>query len=89
MMFVLATLNIIGETAWIQRMFVDDRDYPGGPDAFYGQQYAQPTKALSTNAFFVGVVINQGLIVSRGYFGEILVCPDGYVSIGLSLLGFV
>ena len=44
-------------------MFVDQRDFPGGPGAFYIAEYSTPPKILANVAFVLLVWVNMALIV--------------------------
>ena len=44
-------------------MFVEQRDFPGGPGAFYTAEYSTPPKILANVSFALLVWVNVGLIV--------------------------
>ncbi|KZV93215.1 hypothetical protein EXIGLDRAFT_835856 [Exidia glandulosa HHB12029] len=64
-LFVLATLYLAGSVHWRMRMFVDDRAYPGGPAAFYIEQFSQTETILSNSAYIIINFLSDGLLLWR------------------------
>lgn len=62
-MLVLATLLLAGNTRWVELMFVDERGYPGGPDAFFADEWSQSSKVISNASLVVLVLVNLALMV--------------------------
>lgn len=44
---VLATIGVAGDQMFIQMTFIDDRNYPGGPNAFTLSFYAATSNLMS------------------------------------------
>lgn len=62
--FVLGTFGIAGEARFNELTFVDDRNFPGGPDAFIAAQYGDFVNIFGTVAYVILNWFADGLVVS-------------------------
>lgn len=52
--FTLGTLYIGGNTKYTHQMFIEYRNYPGGPDAYERAMFSSPVDELASVAFIAG-----------------------------------
>jgi hypothetical protein len=64
-LFTFGTLSFAANTALAQRMFVDDRDFPGGPSMYRNAFYSTRVNVVNNAMFFFGGFISDGLLVRR------------------------
>ncbi|KAJ7662324.1 hypothetical protein B0H17DRAFT_953220 [Mycena rosella] len=64
-MFALATLGMAGNAKFTQMVFVDDRDFPGGPNAFTGAFYSTPVNMMALAAYIVMNWMASALVLWR------------------------
>lgn len=67
--FLLCAIMTAGQQTsllFIQTGFIEQRNYPGGPNAFLSSQYTSPVYLASTSLFVVGNWIMESLLVSHG-----------------------
>ena len=62
--FILGTLAQAGEMRFTQLMFIDDRNFPGGPNAFNGAEYSDPPGMLTTTSYVILNWFADALVVS-------------------------
>jgi len=64
-MWTLATVGLAGTAKFNQMVFVDDRDFPGGPNAFTGAFYSTWVNMLSFAAYIVMNWMASALVLWR------------------------
>ncbi|KAJ7456069.1 hypothetical protein FB451DRAFT_1276952 [Mycena latifolia] len=64
-MFALATLGMAGNAAFNQMVFVDNRDFPGGPNAFTGAYYSTWVNMMAFTAYIVMNWMASALVLWR------------------------
>lgn len=62
--FLLGTFGIAAEARFNQLTFIDDRNFPGGPDAFIATMYSDFVNMFGTAAYVVLNWFADGLVVS-------------------------
>ena len=62
--FFLGTIGIAAEGKFNQMTFIDDRNYPGGPNAFVAEQYGDFINIFGTVAYVILNWFADGLVVS-------------------------
>ena len=62
--FILGTIGIAAEGRFNELTYVDDRNYPGGPNAFFIAQYGDFINIFGTVAYVVLNWFADGLVVS-------------------------
>ena len=62
--FLLGTLFMIALAAFTQEAFVDDRNYPGGPNAFENNEFSIPVDDAGNAAFVLSNWLSDALLVS-------------------------
>jgi len=63
--FILGTLHMISVAAFTQMAFIDDRNYPGGPDAFETYIYPIPVGDVGRVALVLSNWLSDALVVWR------------------------
>ncbi|KAJ7239567.1 hypothetical protein B0H12DRAFT_1189924 [Mycena haematopus] len=66
--FILFTLGNIGNATtflFAQKTFIDDRDYPGGPGAFFVEQSTEWSAVLCNSAYIVNTWFQDGILLYR------------------------
>ena len=66
-MMILATLYLAGCIVLSTRMFIDDRNYPGGPIGYLIKMYSVPVTMMANAAYPIDSWICDGLMVSARY----------------------
>ncbi|TFK47279.1 hypothetical protein OE88DRAFT_1636850 [Heliocybe sulcata] len=64
---IMGTISFATNTRFNEMTFVDDRDYPGGPNAFFVSQNSLPVNILGDGTSFVAQWMQDGLLLWR-YF---------------------
>ena len=62
--FLLGTLFMCALAAFTQMAFIDDRNYPGGPDAFENNEFSIPVDDAGNAAFVLSNWLSDALLVS-------------------------
>ena len=62
--FLLGTLFMISLAAFTQMAFIDNRNYPGGPNAFENNMFSIPIDDMGNAAFTLSNWISDALVVS-------------------------
>ena len=65
MLFCGASVFMVTNYAWSQIMFIDARAYPGGPPAFFSQQFG----------IWINTVSNSALTINNFMLDALVVCP--------------
>lgn len=63
-MFVLSTLYLVGSARFAQFTFIDDRNFPGGPSAYYVENFSTPIGFLGSICYAMENWFADGLLVS-------------------------
>ena len=63
-MAVLGTMGCAVSIKVNQSAFVDFRDYPGGPVAYWVEQFAITYRVVGTAAYVINTWLQDGLLVS-------------------------
>ena len=63
--FLLGTLFMIALAAFTQMAFIDDRNYPGGPNAFENNMFSIPIDNSGNAAFVLSNWLSDALVVSN------------------------
>jgi hypothetical protein len=67
-LFVAGTLSFAGHTRSFERMFVEERDYPGGTAHFLSSHFSEPITLMANAAFVYANFLCDGVMVS--YYSE-------------------
>ncbi|KAJ7100378.1 hypothetical protein C8R44DRAFT_859315 [Mycena epipterygia] len=65
LMFTLASIGFAGNATFNQRVFIDDRDFPGGPNAFTGAYYSTWVNMMAFAAYIVMNWMASALVLWR------------------------
>lgn len=63
--FLLGTLFMTALAAFTQMAFIDDRNYPGGPNAFENEMFSIPVDDAGNAAFVLSNWLSDALLVSN------------------------
>lgn len=63
-LFTLGTIRISCNSEFFEMMFVDDRDFPGGPTAWLLAKYSIAVNAIGTTAFVIADIVTSTIVVS-------------------------
>lgn len=63
-LFILGTLMIAGNTKFEEMMWIDDRNFPGGPDAFLQLDYDNPVMTMVNSSYIIANFLANGVLVS-------------------------
>lgn len=63
-LFTLGTIHISCNSEFFEMMFVDDRDFPGGPTAWLLAKYSIAVNAIGTTAFVIADIVTSTIVVS-------------------------
>lgn len=69
--FVLCVIMTIGQqlnSQFVQMGFIEQRNYPGGPNKFLSSRFATPVYLVSTSLFVFGNWMMESLLVSVGHW---------------------
>ena len=64
LLFALATVNMACNTRMNQLEFIDNRNFPGGPNAWFFTFYSLGVNTAGNAAYVVANVLTDGLLVS-------------------------
>lgn len=65
LLFSLATIFMISLAGFTQMAFIDDRNYPGGPNAFENNEFSIPLDDAGNVAFVLGNWLCDAFMVSK------------------------
>ena len=68
LIFILSTIFIGAAMQFTQQAFVDDRNFPGGPNAYEIDEFSIPLDALANDCLVVSTFLSDALLVSRWLF---------------------
>jgi len=79
-LFALGTINIACNTKFSQMMWIDDRNIPGGPNAWLSGDYNTPVNVLGNTAYIFSNFLADAMIIYRlwiiwGYSYLIIIVP--------------
>lgn len=66
-LFVLGTINIACNTKFSQMMWIDDRNIPGGPNAWLEEDYTTPVNIVGNAAYIFSNFLADAMIVSWSF----------------------
>jgi len=66
-MLGLSTAYIGTNTKYVEMMFIDDRDYPGGPVGFYTNDFPMPMASATIVIYGFLNILSDGLLLYRTY----------------------
>ncbi|KAI9066255.1 hypothetical protein FKP32DRAFT_1674001 [Trametes sanguinea] len=66
-LFLMGTLNLAGNTKMTQLMFIDNRAYPGGPSAWFFDNYDNPNNTAGNASYIIANFFADGLLLWRTY----------------------
>ncbi|CCM05252.1 uncharacterized protein FIBRA_07462 [Fibroporia radiculosa] len=98
--FIISTLFMGSQVKFIQLAFIEDRNFPGGPNAYVEDEFSNPTDEIANVCFVVGNWIMDAFLIWRlvvifKSLGRMWVIPlatglsimlAASVSLGISLL---
>lgn len=61
--FLISSIAIEGVFQFAQMIFIDDREYPGGPSAFLVEQSTASVSVMSQVAYIMSCWLQDGLLV--------------------------
>ncbi|KAI0359767.1 hypothetical protein OH77DRAFT_1434208 [Trametes cingulata] len=67
MLFAMGTVNVACNTRMTQLMFIDNRGYPGGPNAWFFTFYSTGVNIAGDVAYIVANFLADGLLLWRTY----------------------
>lgn len=62
--FILGSIGNAANIKFNEMVFIDDRDFPGGPNAFFTQQNSVTINVLAYAVYIVNTWTQDGLLVS-------------------------
>ena len=65
-LFVLSTVFVVSNTITTQYLFIDDRNYPGGPNAYAIREFSAPLNVLADVCLIIGAWFADSLLLWRG-----------------------
>jgi hypothetical protein len=72
-LFAMGTIMIVMELYYAQKAWIDLRNYPGGPTAYFYLEEAQPINTAAAVASTITVLVGDALLVRPEFF-SIVVC---------------
>lgn len=63
-LFVLGTIQFATNSRYYQMMWIDDRNFPGGPIAFFTSQFSLPVNTVGGVAFILSDFLADSILVS-------------------------
>jgi len=80
LMIILSTLYLAGCIVLSTKMFIDDRNFPGGPDAYLIAEYSFPVTMMANAAYPIEIWLCDGLMIYRcllvyGFDFRVIVFP--------------
>ncbi|KAF7328672.1 hypothetical protein MSAN_02468800 [Mycena sanguinolenta] len=66
-LFILGNLGNATTLIFAQKSFIDDRDYPGGPGAYFVEQSADWTVVVCNSVYIVNTWLQDGLLARQLY----------------------
>ncbi|KZT68638.1 hypothetical protein DAEQUDRAFT_711677 [Daedalea quercina L-15889] len=63
--FILSTLFMFSSAVFTERAFIDDRDFPGGPNGYETEMFEIPVDELGNAVFMIGQWVMDLLLVWR------------------------
>ena len=63
-LFVLGTIQFITNSRYYQMMWIDDRNFPGGPIAFFTSQFSIASNTVGGVAFILSDFLADSILVS-------------------------
>ncbi|KAJ7493629.1 hypothetical protein FB451DRAFT_446806 [Mycena latifolia] len=87
-MFILASIGFGGNAKFNQMTFIDNRNFPGGPNAFTVEYYTAPVNMMAFAAYILMSWMADGLVLWRF---TLICCSNYWFSAipGLMLLGSI
>ena len=65
--WLIATVNVAARMKWNEMIWIDDRDYPGGPIGFLYNQFTLPINTVGNTTFVVNSCLTDLMVVSPSY----------------------
>lgn len=63
-MFALGTIQAAGNAKFYERMWIDDREIPGGPSSFLTTHFNDPFNTLATSGYITAIFLQDSVLVS-------------------------
>ncbi|KZV92734.1 hypothetical protein EXIGLDRAFT_577114, partial [Exidia glandulosa HHB12029] len=64
-LFICGTLNLAFGIKWNQMIWIDDRNFPGGPNAFVSIMFSDPINVTSNAAYLTGNILADAFVLWR------------------------
>ncbi|KZV99267.1 hypothetical protein EXIGLDRAFT_250542 [Exidia glandulosa HHB12029] len=64
-LFICGTLNLAFGIKWNQMIWIDNRNFPGGPNAFVGMMFSDPINVASNAAYVTGAILADAFVLWR------------------------
>lgn len=65
LLFLMGTINLACNTKMNQLMFIDNRDFPGGPNAWFFTNYNSGINTAGNAAYIIANFLADGLLVRQ------------------------
>ena len=62
--FALGTFQAGGNIKFFEKMWIDDRDVPGGPAGWYANFFGDPVNTFASVAYIIAALLQDGMLVS-------------------------
>ncbi|KLO05094.1 hypothetical protein SCHPADRAFT_884040 [Schizopora paradoxa] len=76
-LFVLGTIQLGTNTRYYEMMWIDDRNFPGGPIAFFTSEFSLPVNTVGGVAFILADFLADAILVYRLF----VVCNSSFLII--------
>lgn len=63
-LFTLGTLMLAGNAKFGEMMWIDDRNIPGGPNAWFEDHFDTPVMIMVNSAYIIANFLANGVLVS-------------------------
>ena len=84
-LFAMGTVNLACNTRMTQLEFIDNRNFPGGPNAWFFEFYSDGVNTAGNAAYVIANVLTDGLLVSTTSLDVLIVIDhDILASCGVS-----
>lgn len=65
--FALGVFQVAGNTKYFERMWIDDRNVPGGPIGWYTEHFDDPVNTFASVAYILANFLMDGMLVSKTF----------------------
>jgi hypothetical protein len=62
--FALGTFQVAGNIKFFEKMWIGDRNVPGGPVGWYSNFFGDPVNTFASVAFIIATLLQDAMLVS-------------------------